>query len=146
MARLARVVIPEIPHHVTQRGVRRQQTFFSDADYLAYLHLAAEAFHEAGVQVWAYCLTPIAGLLGQQIAIVLLVAVLKEDRLSPVSALGHVVRQAGKDEASEAGHGWNTTRTGGAAISIASTYSTCSSEILSADQQVDIRPIGSLIN
>jgi putative transposase len=58
MARLARVVIPEIPHHVTQRGVRRQQTFFSDADYLAYLHLAAEAFHEAGVQVWAYCLMP----------------------------------------------------------------------------------------
>jgi REP element-mobilizing transposase RayT len=58
MARLARVVIPEIPHHVTQRGVRRQQTLFSDADYLAYLHLAAEAFHEVGVQVWAYCLTP----------------------------------------------------------------------------------------
>lgn len=58
MARLARVVIPQAPHHVTQRGNRRQQTFFSDADYLAYLHMAAEAFRAAGVEVWAYCLMP----------------------------------------------------------------------------------------
>jgi len=58
MARQARVVIPDAPHHVTQRGNRRQQTFFRDSDYLAYLHLAAEAFGEAGVEVWAYCLMP----------------------------------------------------------------------------------------
>ncbi|MFN9712067.1 MAG: transposase, partial [Alphaproteobacteria bacterium] len=55
MARHARVVIPGVPHHVTQRGNRRQQTFFSDADYIAYLHLAAEAFAEAGVEVWGWC-------------------------------------------------------------------------------------------
>jgi putative transposase len=58
MARFARVVIPNTPHHVTQRGNRRQKTFFSDADYVAYLHMAAEAFSKAGVQVWAYCLMP----------------------------------------------------------------------------------------
>ena len=58
MARMARVVIPGIAHHVTQRGNRRQQTFFRDADYVAYLHLAAEAFREGGVEVWAYCLMP----------------------------------------------------------------------------------------
>jgi putative transposase len=58
MARLARVVIPGTPHHVTQRGNRRRQTFFSDADYLAYLQLAAEAFGETGVKIWAYCLMP----------------------------------------------------------------------------------------
>ena len=58
MARLARVVIPLTPHHVTQRGNRRQQTFFSDADYLAYRRLAAESFRQAGVEVWAYCLMP----------------------------------------------------------------------------------------
>ena len=56
--RQARVVVPGAPHHVTQRGNRRQQTFFRDADYLTYLHLAAEAFSEAGVEVWAYCLMP----------------------------------------------------------------------------------------
>lgn len=58
MARLARVVIPGTPHHVIQRGNRRQRTFFCEADYLAYLHLAAEAFREAEVEVWAYCLMP----------------------------------------------------------------------------------------
>jgi hypothetical protein len=30
MARLSRVVIPGIPHHVTQRGNGRQRTFFED--------------------------------------------------------------------------------------------------------------------
>jgi len=39
MARLARIVIPAVPHHVTQRGNRRQTVFFSDDDYLAYLDL-----------------------------------------------------------------------------------------------------------
>jgi putative transposase len=33
MARLARVVVPELPHHVTHRGNRRQQTFFGDDDF-----------------------------------------------------------------------------------------------------------------
>jgi len=32
MARLARIVIPGVAHHVTQRGNRRQPLFFSDAD------------------------------------------------------------------------------------------------------------------
>jgi len=39
MARLARLVIPGMPHHITQRGNRRQQTFFHDEDYAAYLEL-----------------------------------------------------------------------------------------------------------
>jgi hypothetical protein len=32
MARLARVVVPGLPHHLTQRGNRRQPTFFCDGD------------------------------------------------------------------------------------------------------------------
>jgi hypothetical protein len=58
MARLARVVIPGVPHHVTQRGNRRQATFFSDEDYEAYLDLMAEWCGREGVEVWAYCLMP----------------------------------------------------------------------------------------
>ena len=58
MARLARVVIPGMPHHVTQRGNRRQQTFFNDGDYEAYLDLMAEWCQKEGVDVWAYCLMP----------------------------------------------------------------------------------------
>jgi len=33
MAQIARAVAPGIPHHVTQRGNRRQQTFFNDEDW-----------------------------------------------------------------------------------------------------------------
>lgn len=58
MARLARVVVPGIPHHVTQRGNRRQQTFFSDEDYAAYRDQLAESCRQAGVAVWAWCLMP----------------------------------------------------------------------------------------
>src|SRR5438445_3894590 len=58
MARLARVVAPGIPHHVTQRGNRRQQVFFGDDDYAAYRALVAEGCRAAGVTVSAYCLMP----------------------------------------------------------------------------------------
>ncbi len=58
MARLARVVAPGVPHHVTQRGNRRQQVFFGDDDYAAYRALLAEGCRAAGVAVWAYCLMP----------------------------------------------------------------------------------------
>jgi putative transposase len=58
MARLARLVIPGLPHHVTQRGNRRQQTFFCEEDYAAYLELMAEWCAERGVEIWAYCLMP----------------------------------------------------------------------------------------
>ena len=47
-----------MPHHITQRGNRRQQTFFNDGDYAAYLELMAEWCREKGVQIWSYCLMP----------------------------------------------------------------------------------------
>ncbi|MFC1601638.1 transposase [Candidatus Sumerlaeota bacterium] len=58
MARIARVVAPGLPHHITQRGNRRQPTFFSDDDYEAYLALMAEWCRTRCVGVWAYCLMP----------------------------------------------------------------------------------------
>lgn len=58
MARLARAVFPGIPHHVTQRGNGRAQTFFSDADYALYRDLLAEHCAAAGVEVWAWVLMP----------------------------------------------------------------------------------------
>ena len=57
MARLAGLVVPGLPHHVTQRGNRRQQTFFRDEDYAAYVELMADWYEERGVAIWAYCLT-----------------------------------------------------------------------------------------
>jgi putative transposase len=55
---MARVVVPGVPHHVTQRGRGEQKTFFGEADYVAYLDLLAEQAGRAGTQVWAYCLMP----------------------------------------------------------------------------------------
>jgi REP element-mobilizing transposase RayT len=43
MAPLARVVVPGLPHHVTQRGNRCEPVFFRDDDYRGYLDLIAAA-------------------------------------------------------------------------------------------------------
>ena len=58
MARLARVVLPGVPYHVTQRGNRRQQTFFEDGDFALYRDMLAAAARRAGTEIWAYCLMP----------------------------------------------------------------------------------------
>jgi len=58
MARLARVVVSGMPHHVTQRGNRRQPTFFREEDSAAYIELMAEHCRDEGVAIWAYCLMP----------------------------------------------------------------------------------------
>ena len=58
MPRIARVVIPGLPHHVTQRGNRRQRTFFSGEDYRIYLSLLRWWAPRTGVKIWAYCLMP----------------------------------------------------------------------------------------
>jgi putative transposase len=47
-----------MPHHLTQRGNRRQETFFQDDDYRAYLELMAASCNKHDVEVWAYCLMP----------------------------------------------------------------------------------------
>ena len=58
MARLARIVVPGMPHHVVQRGNRRQRTFFRDSDYREYLALLSEWCDRRGTRIWAYCLMP----------------------------------------------------------------------------------------
>ena len=58
MARLARIVIPDVPHHVTQRGNRRQEVFFSDEDYASYRDLLAGSCKREGVRCIAWCLMP----------------------------------------------------------------------------------------
>jgi len=55
MARLPRLVLRGFPYHVTQRGNRRQQTFFEDGDYQLYRDLLAEAARKTGAEIWAYC-------------------------------------------------------------------------------------------
>jgi len=58
VARLAQAVAPGYPPHLTQRGNRRQQTFFCDDDYRVYLSLLSEFCPACDTAVWAYCLMP----------------------------------------------------------------------------------------
>ena len=58
MARMARIVVPYFPHHVVQRGNRRQKTFFENRDYERYRALMSKFCRKAGTRVWAYCLMP----------------------------------------------------------------------------------------
>ncbi|MBI2236469.1 MAG: transposase [Magnetospirillum sp.] len=58
MSRLARLVVPGLPHHVTQRGNGRAQVFFGDDDYALYRTLLAESCRAAAVEVWAWVLMP----------------------------------------------------------------------------------------
>jgi putative transposase len=55
---MARAVAAGYPHHITQRGNRRQQTFFCDEDYNTYISLMAEWCKKQHVEIWAYCLMP----------------------------------------------------------------------------------------
>jgi putative transposase len=56
MARIARIVVPKMPHHITQRGNRRQEAFFCEGDYREYISLMSAACNLHGVEIWAYCL------------------------------------------------------------------------------------------
>jgi REP element-mobilizing transposase RayT len=58
MARIARVAVPELPHHVTQRGNRREPVFFEADDCRLYRRLIATAARRARTAIWAYCLMP----------------------------------------------------------------------------------------
>lgn len=58
MARLARVVAAKYPHHITQRGNRRQDTFFCADDYRYYIDTISEWCKKFDVEIWAYCLMP----------------------------------------------------------------------------------------
>jgi len=56
MSRVARIVVPGVPHHITQRGNRQAVLFETDEDRLAYLRLLKKYAVQHDLSVWAYCL------------------------------------------------------------------------------------------
>jgi putative transposase len=56
MARLPRIVIPGCPHHVLQRGNRRQTVFFSDFDKYTYIEYLRNEIIQYEIDIWAYCI------------------------------------------------------------------------------------------
>ncbi|MFC1808322.1 transposase [Candidatus Omnitrophota bacterium] len=58
MPRIARVVAIDYPHHVIQRGNRRQLVFFKDSDYRNYLQFLKEHSKKFHIKIISYCLMP----------------------------------------------------------------------------------------
>src|ERR1035438_9629206 len=56
MARIARAVVVDVPHHVTQRGNGRQDVFFDDRDRQLYLDAFFDYAARYSLRVWGYCL------------------------------------------------------------------------------------------
>lgn len=56
MPRHSRVVIPDYPHHVIQRGHNRQLVFLVAKDYRYYLNTLQEWKQRFGCKLFAYCL------------------------------------------------------------------------------------------
>lgn len=56
MARMARVVVPNTPHHIIQRGHNRQTVFASDEDYQYYLETLWEWKGKLKCRLYSYCL------------------------------------------------------------------------------------------
>ena len=52
------MVIPGCPHHVTQRGNRREAVFFDDGDRRRFLDLLKRYADKGGLGIQAYCLMP----------------------------------------------------------------------------------------
>jgi putative transposase len=56
MSRIARIVLPGIPHHVTQRGVRSMVLFETEDDRRYYLRVLKEQAGRFGLEFKSYCL------------------------------------------------------------------------------------------
>jgi putative transposase len=56
MPRIARIIAPNFPHHVTQRGNNWATVFFDAEDRQTYLHLLELYSKKFSLQIWAYCL------------------------------------------------------------------------------------------
>lgn len=56
MPRVGRVVLPNYPHHIVQRGHNRQVVFAQEGDFGMYLENLRDMKVECGIRVYAYCL------------------------------------------------------------------------------------------
>lgn len=56
MPRIARIIAPGYPHHITQRGNNRATVFFDEEDRQTYLCLLLKYTRKYEVAIWAYCL------------------------------------------------------------------------------------------
>ena len=56
MPRIVRIIVPNLPYHVTQRGNYGENIFEDDMDRSVYLYWLREYGQRYGTKFWAYCL------------------------------------------------------------------------------------------
>ena len=56
MSKLPRVIIPGLPHHITQRGNRRCDIFLDPEDRQVFMHILTEASRRYSLHHTSYCL------------------------------------------------------------------------------------------
>src|SRR5690606_285732 len=54
--RRERIVVPGVPHHVTQRAIRKMEMFRSASDFRLYLRFIGDESRKHDLRIWAYCL------------------------------------------------------------------------------------------
>ncbi len=52
---MARLIAPNLPHHIVQRGYNRKAVFVEDRDYQYYLDNLRQWKQKLGVKVYAWC-------------------------------------------------------------------------------------------
>lgn len=55
---MRRIIVPNLPHHIVQRGLNGRQTFLIDDDYEVYLKIMAQCCRQYQVEILAYSLMP----------------------------------------------------------------------------------------
>jgi REP element-mobilizing transposase RayT len=84
MARISRLVVPDYPRHITQRGCAQSPFFGNDSSRGAYLDIMAERFQRFGVRFFlAWCLMTAHTHL----------VVLPKDQLALARAIGEARRR-----------------------------------------------------
>jgi REP element-mobilizing transposase RayT len=58
MSRIARIVVQDLPFHITQRGNARQEVFTHSGDHELFLDLLQTHSATAALEILAYCLMP----------------------------------------------------------------------------------------
>ena len=56
MPRTARIILPNTPHHIVQRGHNRKAVFVESSDFQYYLDSLIECKQELGIKVYSFCL------------------------------------------------------------------------------------------
>jgi putative transposase len=82
MPRTARIVIPDLPYHITQRGNYRQDIFQDNEDRLSYLSWINDYSKKYKLSIFAYC------LMDNHVHFIVIPR--KEDSLARVFSISHM--------------------------------------------------------